>query len=128
MTIDIILALILSTLLSTRMIFWLVNPKKHQGLALGLYSTKGVWIKRTVYFGIFLFLSYLIITKGSIVDYILALFAIGALFDFFFTFFRYPNTAETKTIEIPALTPIRFFIAIPLIILTIWLYLFVFIK
>lgn len=134
MKIDVIIALLLSTMLSIRMIFWLLKPKDHQAIALGLYSTNRVWIKRIIYFGLFLFLSYLIIIKGSIVGYVLALFAIGSLFDFFFTFFRYPKLTDVKNIEknkynnieIPSLTPIRFYIAIPLIILTAWLYLFVF--
>lgn len=129
---DVIIALLLSTMLSARMLFWLFKPKGHQAIALGLYSTNKIWIKRIIYFGLFLFLSYLIIIKGSIVDYVLALFAIGSLFDFLFTFFRYPKPTDIKNIEknkynnieIPSLTPVRFYIAIPLIILTIWLWIY----
>lgn len=132
MKIDVIIAILLSTMLSARMLFWLLKPKDHQAIALGLYSTNRVWIKRIIYFGLFLFLSYLIIIKGSIVDYVLALFAIGSLFDFLFTFFRYPKSTNMKyieknkynNIEIPSLTPVRFYIAIPLIILTLWLWIY----
>lgn len=129
-------ALALSTLLSLRMVLWLIDPNKHKGIALGLYSADSVWIKRLIYFGLFVYLSYLIISKGSIVDYVISLFAIGSLFDYFFTYFRYPrkiiqtnhNGTKYGYIQIPALTPIRYYIALPLIFVTLWLYYFVFLK
>ncbi len=138
MKLEEIVALVLATLASLRMILWLVSPKAHQPVVMDLYNEKGVIAKRIVYLGLFLFLSYLLITTGSIVRYVLAIFAIGSLYDFYFTYVSLPkiSVAEFEAIEakgkyateMPVLSKVRWFIAIPLLLLTVWLYVFVFVH
>lgn len=122
----------LSTLASIRMFLWLFSPIKHSGVAIGLYDQKKVKVKRVVYFLIFLLLSVFLILRGSIVNYMMAFFAIGSLYDFLFTFFEVPNKDQVHfdetikegkiSLKSPVLNPVRWYIGLPMILLTIWLW------
>jgi hypothetical protein len=122
----------LSTLASLRMLIWLFSAKKHSGIAIGLYDQRKVKVKRVVYFLIFILLSVFLILRGSIINYMMAFFAIGSLYDFLFTFFEVPNKDQTNfdevikegkiTLKSPVLNPVRWYIGLPMILLTFWLW------
>jgi hypothetical protein len=135
MKIDTYLVLLLSTLASLRMAIWLFIPSKHRGISIGLYDRRKVVAKRVVYFSLFLVLSVFLVLRVSIVNFMMAFFAIGSLYDFLFTFYEIPNienldyesvVREGKMpAKIPVLNRVRWFIGGPMILFTIWLWFYV---
>jgi len=91
-----IVALVLGTMLGLRMIFMLVVPKSHRPLAFGLYNQRRIVAKRIFYIAVSLLCSYLLIKETSIVYFILAAFAIGAIWDLYNTYFHYPEASEVE--------------------------------
>ncbi len=125
----------LSSLAAVRMLIWLFAPARHKGIAIGLYDKKKVTAKRIVYFGLFVGLSVALILRGSIVNFMLAFFAIGSLYDFLFTFFDYSGISQVEyeqavqsgwiPVRTPVLQKVRWYIGGPMILLTIWLWVYV---
>jgi hypothetical protein len=104
-----IVALILGTMLGLRMLFMLVAPKAHRPLAFSLYNQKRVGVKRIFYIGVSILCSFLLIRETSIVYFVLAAFAIGAIWDFYNTFFEFPSTADVEEL-LKAGKPIPFYL------------------
>lgn len=130
-----IVALLLGTMLGLRMVFMLALPKAHRPLALNLYNQRRVTAKRIFYIAVSLLCSYLLIKDTSIVYFILAAFAIGAIWDLYNTFFQYPEVSEIEKL-VEAGKPIPIYISanpsrnviqgLAIIILVIWMYVYVF--
>ena len=93
-----IVALVLGTMLGLRMLFMLIMPKAHRPLAFNLYNQRGVTAKRIFYIAVSVVCSYLLIKDTSIVYFILAAFAIGAVWDLYNTFFQYPEVSEVESL------------------------------
>jgi len=125
----------LSSLAAVRMLIWLFAPARHKGIAIGLYDKKKVTAKRIVYFGLFVGLSVALILRSSIVNFMLAFFAIGSLYDFLFTFFDYSGISQVEyeqavqsgwiPVRTPVLQKVRWYIGGPMILLTIWLWVYI---
>ena len=79
-----VIAVLFATLYMIKMIGWLTGSEKVQQRIMKLYNKK---IKKIIYFLIFIFTSFLLLTKLTIVEYIVAVLAIGALYDYFFSLF-----------------------------------------
>ncbi len=130
-----IVALVLGTMLGLRMIFMLVRPKSHRPLALNLYNNRRLAAKRIFYVVVALVCSYLLIKETSIVYFILAAFAIGAVWDIYNTFFQYPEPSEVEAL-IKAGKPIPLYLSpsssrnyiqgLVIIALVVWMYIYVF--
>ncbi len=131
-----IVALVLGTMLALRMLFMLVIPKSHRPLAINLYNQRRILAKRIFYVVVCLLCSYLLISETSIVYFILAAFAIGAIWDLYNTFFTYPEVSEVEQL-IKAGKPIPFYLSpsasrntiqgLLIIATVVWLYLYTFI-
>ncbi len=130
-----IVALVLGTMLGLRMLFMLVRPKSHRPLALNLYNNRRLTAKRVFYAAVSLVCSFLLIKETSIVYFILAAFAIGAIWDIYNTFFQYPEPSEVETL-VKAGKPIPLYLSpsssrssiqgFAIIALVVWLYIYVF--
>ena len=130
-----IVALVLGTMLGLRMVFMLVRPKSHRPLALNLYNRRGVTAKRIFYIAVSLLCSYLLIKDTSIVYFVLAAFAIGAIWDLYNTFFQYPEVTEIEAL-LKAGKPIPFYLTpkpsrnyiqgLVIIAFVVWMYLYIF--
>ncbi len=132
-----IVALVLGTMLGLRMLLMLVRPKSHRPLALNLYNNRRLTAKRVFYAAVSLVCSFLLIKETSIVYFILAAFAIGAIWDIYNTFFQYPEPSEVETL-VKAGKPIPFYLTpsssrnsiqgLAIIALVVWLYIYVFLP
>ncbi len=131
-----IVALVLGSMLGLRMLFMLVSPKAHRPLAIGLYDRRRVIAKRIFYIVVSVLCSYLLIRETSIVYFILACFAIGAIWDLYNTFFKFPEPSEVEEL-LKAGKPIPFYLTpspsrnyiqgFAIIAVVIWMYLDIFI-
>ncbi len=132
-----IVALVLGTMLALRMSLMLILPKSHRPVALNLYNQHRLTAKRIFYVLVSVLCSFLLIKETSIVYFVLAAFAIGAIWDFYNTFFQYPEAAEVEEL-IKAGKPIPFYLAhntsrntiqgLAIIAFVGWMYVYIFIT
>jgi|APIni6443716594_1056825.scaffolds.fasta_scaffold604956_1 hypothetical protein len=137
LTISEIVALVLGSMLGLRMILSLIKPKNHRSVAFNLYNKKAVIPKRIFYVIVSLLCSFLLIKDTSIVYFVLAGFAIGAIWDFYNTLFQWPETSEIEEL-LDAGKPIPLYLsprpkkniiqALVIIGMVIWMYVDIFSK
>jgi hypothetical protein len=132
-----IVALVLGSMIGLRMLLSLIRPKTHRSVAFNLYNKNAVIPKRIFYVIVSLVCSYLLIKETSIVYFVLAAFAIGAIWDFYNTLFQWPETSEIEEL-LAAGKPIPLYLsprpkknfiqALAIIGMVIWLYVGIFSK
>ncbi len=130
-----IVALVLGIMIGLRMLIMLIRPRAHRPLAINLYNKRMLTTKRIFYALVAFLCTYLLIKDTSIVYFVLAVFAIGAIFDIYFTTFQFPEPAEAEEL-VKAGKPVPFYISasssrnliqgLAIIALVVWMYVDIF--
>lgn len=126
MNLSTIIAVVFVSLFGLRMILWIVAPTRHASLVQSFYDERAPY-KRLVYLTLFVVAGGVLIVETSVVYFAVALLAVGALFDFWFSFWKIPkvdstgvNRAEgegTTVTVLPPMVRVKWFIIVPGLIL-----------
>jgi hypothetical protein len=119
-------ALLFITPFSLRMILWVLAPKKHNRVVGEFYGGKRGGVKQLVYLAIGLAASIILIVETSIVHYVVALLAVGALcFDLLLAVLI-PNLPPTFISDLQSkMKPnptLKLMIVLPALLLAAWTY------
>jgi len=105
-------------LLKTLLFLVVPGSERFRSILAGIYDSR---VKRYVYLGLFFFGSYLLLAQLDIVHYVIAILAIGSLYDYFFTLFP----KESSQIVIKSLddrSRLWFFGGVFPIVVAVWLF------